>query len=82
MGSRNTKSHLWCLHMKLEKLRDHAMLTTNYNRAHSRAHSYRRFVSWRALAVNSVLTCLELAALFAFLATVATSIGYVSDWFH
>ena len=58
------------------------MLTTNYTRAHSRAHSYRRFVSWRALAVNSVLTCLELAALFAFLATIAAIIGFVSDKFH
>ncbi len=58
------------------------MLTTNYTRAHSRAHSYRRFIEWRALAINAVLTCLELAALFAFLATVAASIGFVSDQFH
>ena len=54
------------------------MLTTNYRRA----HSYRRFVSWRALAINAVLTCLELAALFAFLATIAVLIGYVSERFH
>ncbi len=58
------------------------MLTTNYIRAHSRAHSYRRFVSWRARSINAVLTCLELAALFAFLATFAAFIGFVSDWFH
>lgn len=58
------------------------MLTTNYIRAHSRAHSYRRFIGWRALAVNAVLTCLELAALFAFLATVTAFIGFVSDKFH
>lgn len=54
------------------------MLTTNY----IRAHSYRRFISWRARTINAVLTCLELAALFAFLATFAAFIGFVSDQFH
>ena len=54
------------------------MLTNNY----TRAHSYRRFISWRALAINAVLTCLELAALFAFLATIAALVGYVSERLH
>ena len=54
------------------------MLTTNF----TRANSYRRFIAWRALAINAVLTCLELAALFAFLATFAALVGFVSDRFH
>lgn len=54
------------------------MLTHNY----IRAHSYRRFISWRVLAINAILTCLELAALFAFLATIATLVGFVSDRLH